>query len=106
MCAYILTVDDESQMRLMLSDALTSNNYEVEQASSAKEALLKLENRRPDLLVLDVGMPEMDGLTLCKKLRDKPEYITLPILFLTAYSQPEDIVKGLDLPEHGVPQLE
>ncbi|MFC1959079.1 response regulator transcription factor [Chloroflexota bacterium] len=96
MCAYILTVDDESQMRLMLADALTSKGYEVGQASSAKDALQALENRRPDLMVLDVGMPEMDGLTLCRMLRDNPEYITLPILFLTAYSQPEDIVKGLD----------
>jgi two-component system response regulator RpaA len=96
MSAFILTVDDESQMRILLMDALSSAGYEVAQASSAKEALVVLNERRPDLLVLDVGMPEMDGLTLCRKLRSDDRFVTLPILFLTAYSQPEDIVNGLD----------
>ncbi len=96
MSAYILTVDDEQPMRMMLTDALGSAGYEVETASSALDALRKLDNRRPDVLVLDIGMPEMDGLTLCRKLRQDPRFVTLPILFLTAYTQPEDIVKGLD----------
>ena len=96
MNAYILTVDDEQQMRMMLTDALNSAGYEVETASSAIDALKRLENRRPDVLVLDIGMPEMDGLTLCRKLRQDPRFVTLPILFLTAYTQPEDIVNGLD----------
>jgi DNA-binding response OmpR family regulator len=96
MSAYILTVDDESQMRLMLMDALTGEGYEVGQAASAKEALRMIEIRQPDMMVLDVGMPEMDGLTLCRMLRDDPRFVTLPILFLTAFTQPEDVVKGLD----------
>lgn len=96
MSGYILTVDDESQMRMMLADALGSEGYEVETASSGRDALSRLDKRRPDVLVLDIGMPEMDGLTLCRKLREDPRFVTLPILFLTAYTQPEDIVKGLD----------
>lgn len=96
MSGYILTVDDESQMRMMLADALGSEGYEVETASSARDALSRLDKRRPDVLVLDIGMPEMDGLTLCRKLREDSRFVTLPILFLTAYTQPEDIVKGLD----------
>ncbi|GAB4575478.1 MAG: response regulator transcription factor [Anaerolineae bacterium] len=96
MSPYILTVDDEPQMRMMLKDALSSEGYEVQTAASAREALSVLEKRRPDVLVLDIGMPEMDGLTLCRKLRADPRFVTLPILFLTAYTQPEDIVNGLD----------
>ncbi|MBN2470967.1 MAG: response regulator transcription factor [Anaerolineae bacterium] len=96
MSAYILTVDDEQSMRMMLTDALGSAGYDVETAGSALDALKKLEKRRPDVLVLDIGMPEMDGLTLCRKLRQDPRFVTLPILFLTAFTQPEDIVKGLD----------
>ncbi len=96
MSAYILAVDDERQMRMLLMDALRSAGYEASQASSAREALALITTRRPDLLVLDVGMPEMDGLTLCRKLREDPRYVTLPILFLTAYTQPEDIIRGLD----------
>ncbi len=96
MSAYILTVDDDSKMRALLLDALTGVGYEVGQASDGREALAQLRKRRPDLLVLDVTMPEMDGLTVCRQLRNDPEYVSLPILFLTAHSQPEDIVNGLD----------
>lgn len=96
MSAYILTVDDERQMRMLLMDALRSAGYETGQASSAREALAMIANRRPDLLVLDVGMPEMNGLALCRQLREDPRYVTLPILFLTAYTQPDDIIRGLD----------
>jgi two-component system response regulator RpaA len=96
MSVYILAVDDERQMRMMLVDALGTEGFEVDAAASAREALARLEKRRPDILVLDIGMPEMDGLTLCRKLRSDARFITLPILFLTAYTQPEDIIRGLD----------
>ncbi len=94
--AYILAVDDEQSTRTLLQDALRAEGYEVDTVGSAKEALKKIERRRPDLAVLDVGMKEMDGLELCRRLRANPDYATLPILFLTAYTQPEDVVKGLD----------
>lgn len=96
MNAYILAVDDESQMRTMLTDTLDSVGYQVDTAASGEEALIKLSQRRPDVLVLDIGMPHMDGLTLCKRLRNDPHFVTLPILFLTAFSTPDDIVRGLD----------
>lgn len=96
MSVYVLAVDDERQMRMLLVDALGSEGYDVEAAASAREALSRMERRQPDVLVLDIGMPEMDGLTLCRKLRADPRFITLPILFLTAFTQPEDIIRGLD----------
>ncbi len=96
MGAYILTVDDDARMRAFLLDALSREGYEVGQASSGPTALQMVAERRPDLLVLDVGMPQMDGLTVCRNLRQDPQFVSLPILFLTAHSQPEDIVNGLD----------
>lgn len=96
MGAYILAVDDDARMRSLLLDALSQEGYEVGQASNGQQALQMVLERRPDLLVLDVGMPEMDGLTVCRSLRQNPQFVSLLILFLTAHSQPEDIVNGLD----------
>lgn len=96
MTAYILTVDDDLQMLDILANTLLRQGYEVDQASSGEEALKRISARRPDLLVLDVGMPGMDGLTVCRRLREDPRYVTLPVLFLTAHSRPQDIVNGLD----------
>jgi DNA-binding response OmpR family regulator len=96
MSAYILTVDDDPRMRALLLDALTGEGHEVGQAGSGKQALALIEHRRPDLLVLDIGMPEMDGLAVCRQIRQDTRFVSLPILFLTAHSQPEDVANGLD----------
>ena len=96
MTPFILAVDDDQQMRTMLLDALSNEGYDVEPANSARVALSLVERRVPDLIILDVGMPEMDGVTLCRRLRQDSRFVSTPILFLTAYSQPEDIIRGLD----------
>ena len=93
---FILAVDDDQQMRIMLMDALSNEGYDVEPANSARVALSLVEKRIPDLIILDVGMPEMDGVTLCRRLRQDNRFTSTPILFLTAYSQPEDVIRGLD----------
>ncbi|GAB4554779.1 MAG: response regulator transcription factor [Anaerolineae bacterium] len=94
--AHILTVDDEADVLGTLSRALTREGHEIEQALSAQEALTKLSRRIPNLLILDITMPGMDGLTLCQHLRADVRYNELPILFLTAHTQTEDVVAGLD----------
>ncbi|MBN1963986.1 MAG: response regulator transcription factor [Anaerolineae bacterium] len=96
MPAYILTVDDDYSMLRMLSDVLAQEGYEVEQAVSGEQALVTLQERTPDLLVLDIQMPGMSGLALCRQLRADPRFITLPILFLTGLSQPSAVIEGLD----------
>lgn len=96
MAHYILTVDDEVDVLGTLARALRREGYEVGQAQSAGEALQKILARRPDLLILDITMPGMDGLTLCKQLRADPRYVDLLILFLTAHVQTDDIIAGLD----------
>lgn len=95
MAHYILTVDDEVDVLGTLARALRREGYEVGQAQSAGEALQKILARRPDLLILDITMPGMDGLTLCKQLRADPRYVDLLILFLTAHVQTDDIIAGL-----------
>ncbi len=98
MAAYILAVDDDADVLGTLSRALSREGYEIERASSGAEAWQKIVNRRPELVILDIMMPPgMDGLTLCRQLRDDDRFIDLPVLFLTARNDVEDVVAGLDV---------
>ena len=93
---YILAVDDEVELLGTLSRVLGREGYEIGQASSAHEAWQKISTRRPDVVILDIMMPGVDGLTLCKQLRDDSRFIDLPVLFLTARDGTDDVVAGLD----------
>jgi two-component system, chemotaxis family, chemotaxis protein CheY len=85
--ATILTVDDTASMRQMISFTLNSVGHEVIQASDGKEALKLLEGKKVDLVIADVNMPNMDGITLVKSLREQTEHKFTPILMLTTESQ-------------------
>lgn len=85
--ATILTADDTSTMRQMISFTLSSVGYEVLQASDGQEALTIAQARKFDLIIADVNMPNMDGITLVKALRGLAEYKFTPILMLTTESQ-------------------
>src|SRR5258708_7361 len=93
---YILAVDDEVELLGTLSRVLSREGYEVARATSGQEAWKKIATRRPDLVILDVMMPGVDGLALCKQLRADNRFIDLPVLFLTARDNTEDVVAGLD----------
>lgn len=93
---YILTVDDEEEVLGTLTRALSREGYEIGQATSGQDAWLQIVNRRPDLVILDITMPGMDGLTLCRQLRADSRYVELLILFLTAHDKTDDVVAGLD----------
>ena len=93
---HILAVDDDPEVLETVGRVLRHEAYEVSLASSAAQAMVLLEKRIPDLLVLDIIMPEMDGVTLCRRLRRDTRFIPLPILFLTAKGGTDDIVSGLD----------
>lgn len=92
----ILAVDDDAEVLATVGRVLRNEAYEVTLASSALLALSALEKQIPDLLILDIMMPEMDGITLCRQLRRDPRFVPLPILFLTAKGSTDDIVSGLD----------
>lgn len=82
----ILTVDDSPSIRQMLTYVLTSNGYEVIEASDGEEGLALAKSRRADLVLTDQNMPRMDGITLIKALRRLPEYQKVPIMMLTTES--------------------
>jgi DNA-binding response OmpR family regulator len=91
----ILLVDDEQPIQTLLSFPLQRDGYEVVIASDGREALARFDELPPDLVVLDVMLPRMDGLEVCKRLRAKGE--TVPIIMLTAKSEEIDKVLGLEL---------
>ncbi|NEA21206.1 response regulator transcription factor [Actinomadura bangladeshensis] len=92
--ARILVVDDEPAVRESLTSSLEFEGYRVEDAADGVLALQQVERRPPDLVVLDVLMPRMDGLTTCRRLRALGA--TMPVLMLTARDMVGDRVTGLD----------
>ena len=92
--AAILVVDDDAPIRRMLERTLTADGYEVALAADGGEALASIERSAPDMLVLDVTMPGLDGLDVCRRIRGKG--LALPILLLTARDSVPDRVAGLD----------
>ena len=90
----ILVVDDDAPIRRMLERTLTAEGYAVESAADGGEALAAVERAVPDLVVLDVAMPGVDGLSVCRRLRRAG--LSLPVLLLTARDAVSDRVAGLD----------
>ena len=89
----ILIVDDESGLRELVRINLEHEGYEVLQAENGAQSLEVVREQQPDMVIMDVMMPEMDGWEACRKLR---EFSQVPVLMLTARVQSQDIVTGLD----------
>ncbi len=92
----ILAVDDEPANIALLGKLLKHQGYDVVEADDGASALEAIENHAPDLVCLDVMMPGMDGIEVCRRLRAQPEHAGLPILLLTALNRTEDKVRGLE----------
>jgi two-component system, OmpR family, response regulator MprA len=90
----VLVVDDDPPIRRMLERTLTAEGYDVRTASGGGAALAEVERSVPDALVLDVAMPGLDGLAVCRRLRAKG--LAVPVLMLTARDAVSDRVEGLD----------
>ncbi|MCK6446652.1 MAG: response regulator [Planctomycetes bacterium] len=88
MNSRILIVDDSTTVRRMVNMTLTSAGYEVWEASNGAEAIESLEHQIPDLVITDVNMPEMDGLTFVRTARGNPRIPKIPILVLTTVNDP------------------
>lgn len=91
----ILAVDDENDILLILRTALR-DDYDVETASSGPEALSRTQDNVPDLIILDLMMPEMDGIAVLEELRRRPETSAVPVIFLTGVSDRSKIKEALD----------
>jgi adenylate cyclase len=89
-CGLVLVVDDEEHNRTLLRDSLEARGYEVEEAEDGLEALRKIAARPPDVILLDLMMPKMDGIEFCGKLRKSHKTAHLPILMITALSDRGD----------------
>ncbi len=89
----ILVIDDEPQIRKLLNITLQSNDYKVKEAATAHEGLVMAANHPPEMILLDLGLPDESGHDVLKKLR---EWYTKPIIILSVQSNEEDIVKALD----------
>jgi len=93
----ILVVDDDLNNLQVLSDTLMKQGYDVLGARSGTKALDFIENDPPDLVLLDVRMPEMDGYEVCKRLKADKRYAHLPVIFLSALQASEDRVRGFEV---------
>ena len=91
--AEILIIDDEAPIRKLLEITLQSNDYNVAQASTAKEGTIMAANHPPDLLILDLGLPDMNGHEVLLELR---QWYTNPIIIVSVQKSEEDIIKALD----------
>ena len=90
----ILVVDDEQDLVVMISKALKYQGYEVVTANDGQEALGKAKSERPDLIVLDLMLPKINGYKVCGLLKKDTRYAKIPIILLTAKANAEDIKLG------------
>ena len=93
----ILVVEDEADIRELLRYSLTQEGYAVEEAADGAEALDRIERRAPDLVLLDLMLPRMSGLELCRRLRANSETAQMPVIVVTAKSAEVDRILGLEM---------
>ena len=93
----VLVVDDEERIRKLVSLGLKRAGYEVVQASGGQEALARVAEVKPDLIVSDVMRPDLDGFSLLSTLREDSSTRDVPLIFLTAKGTTDDLVTGLNL---------
>ncbi|MDY7006243.1 MAG: hybrid sensor histidine kinase/response regulator [Cyanobacteriota bacterium] len=94
---FILVVDDTPANLKVMVETLTNEGYEVTTAISGERALKQISYELPELILLDIQMPGIDGFETCKKLKENPETKDIPIIFMTALADTESIVKGFSL---------
>jgi two-component system KDP operon response regulator KdpE len=89
----ILVIDDEVQIRRLLEITLTSSGYRINEASTGKDGLVALATHNPDLVILDLGLPDIDGIEILKKAR---EWYQRPVIILSVRNSEDDIISALD----------
>lgn len=97
MAVHIYIVEDDKNIREIEMFALKNSGYAVEEFENAKSFFSKTAEKVPDLVLLDIMLPDMDGLEIVKKLRSRPDTVRIPIILVTAKTTELDKVKGLDI---------
>ena len=90
MIYHVLVVDDNDMNLTLISKILTMEGYDVTVACNGDEAIQSIREKRPDIAILDIMMPDMDGFELCRKMREEPINATMPIVMLTAMNSPTE----------------
>lgn len=90
----VLIVEDEESLLKLESILLTSKGFEVKGVSNGKAALEYLEEEKPDLILLDIMLPEIDGFEVCQRIKSNPETKSIPVIMLTAKKSREDMARG------------
>nr|WP_255500379.1 phosphate regulon transcriptional regulator PhoB [Brevundimonas sp. P7753] len=93
---YILVMEDEDALATLLQYNLEKEGYDVTVAADGEEGLLQVDERLPDLVLLDWMLPKLSGIEVCRRLRGRAETRNLPIIMLTARGEESDRVRGLD----------
>ncbi|MET4684851.1 phosphate regulon transcriptional regulator PhoB [Brevundimonas faecalis] len=93
---YILVMEDEDALATLLQYNLEKEGYDVTVAADGEEGLLQVDERLPDLVLLDWMLPKLSGIEVCRRLRGRPETRNMPIIMLTARGEETDRVRGLD----------
>jgi two-component system alkaline phosphatase synthesis response regulator PhoP len=93
----ILIIDDEENIVLLAETNLEMCGYRVITAQDGKQGLEMAQKEKPDLIILDIRLPEIDGWEVCRRLKNSTDTRNIPIVFLTAHAQENDINKGLSL---------
>jgi two-component system cell cycle response regulator DivK len=95
MTKHILVVEDEEDNRRILRDLLTTSGYEMTEAVNGEDALLEVAKQRPDLILMDIQLPAMDGYETTRRIRMNPDLESLPIIAVTSYALAGDESKAL-----------
>jgi len=93
---FLLVVDDEEQNRTLLRDPLEARGYEIAEAENGEQALQKIAERPPDVILLDLMMPKLDGFEVCRRLRRDAKTAHIPILMITALSDRQERLMGIE----------
>ena len=96
MIPYVLVIEDEDALATLLDYNLEKEGFRVDRAADGEEALLKIEEQTPDLLVLDWMLPKVSGVEVCRQVRARPETRRTPVIMLTARGEEADKVRGLE----------
>jgi len=92
----VLVAEDNPVNRELLRELLEGRGYDVDEACDGEEALAMVERTRPNILLLDVGMPRLDGFGVIRKIRENPQLVDLPVMAVTAYAMSGDRETILD----------
>jgi len=93
----IMIVDDDNSLRMLMSATLEGKKFRVVQARNGKEAIMVSQMEKPDLIILDLMMPELSGMEALKTMKNTEMTTKIPVIILTAKHKPEDKVKALEM---------